>query len=53
MLQVQVTREVQDEHDDEHDADTRRSVATIRVRTVGGVAVAEPPENEYKNEDKK
>ena len=52
-LQVQVTREIQDEHDDEHDADTRRSVATIRVRTVGGVAVAEPTEHEYKNEDEK
>ena len=52
-LQVQVTREIQDEHDDEHDADTWRSVATIRVRTVGGVAVAEPAENEYKNEDEK
>ena len=50
---MQVTREIQDEHDDEHDADTRRSVATIRVRTVGGVAVAETPEHEYKNDDEK
>lgn len=48
---MQNPHEVEHEQEDQQEADTRRCIGAIWIRSAGGVAVAEPSENENEKDD--